>query len=186
MGASSMAKVNKIPIGVSPEDRAARLAIYNQFDMNGNGYLSLAEIDKGIRDVLELPELFDAKPVIIRAYEASKNMITAKHSFGDDYVSKAEFRYLLIYLRMYYHLWLEFEELDKSGERRLGESDFVNGKEKLAVWGIKMDNPSEKFHELCKKYGEHAHLTFTDFCDWACNLHLNTAHKTTDSHDDLN
>lgn len=36
--------------------------------MNGNGYLSLAEIDKGIRDVLELPELFQLKPVIIRAY----------------------------------------------------------------------------------------------------------------------
>lgn len=56
-----MEKVNKIPIGVAPEDREKRNAIYAKMDMNGNGYLSLAEIDKGIRDVLELPELFDMK-----------------------------------------------------------------------------------------------------------------------------
>jgi hypothetical protein len=52
MGSSSLEKVKNIPIGVSPEDREKRLVVYNQFDMNGNGYLSLAEIDKGIRDVL--------------------------------------------------------------------------------------------------------------------------------------
>lgn len=180
-----MAKVNSIPIGVSPEDRAARLVVYNQFDMNGNGYLSLAEIDKGIRDVLELPELFDAKPVIIRAYAASKNMITSAHSFGDDYVSKAEFRYLLIFLRMYYHLWLEFEELDKSDDRRLGEAEFVNGKDRLKAWGIKLDNPSEKFQKLLVKYNAVGHLTFTDFCDWACSKHLRTQHCTSANHEDL-
>ncbi len=58
MGTSSLKKVERIPSGISPEDRAARLKIYNQIDVNGNGYLSLAEIDKGIRDVLDLPELF--------------------------------------------------------------------------------------------------------------------------------
>lgn len=77
--------------------------------MNGNNYLSLAEIDKGIRDVLALPELFDSKPVIMNAYQASKDKIKAKHTFGDDYVSKAEFRYLLTYLKQYYDLWLQFE-----------------------------------------------------------------------------
>lgn len=99
MGASAIEKVNKIPIGVSPDDRAQRHAIFAEFDMNSNGYLSLAEIDKGIRDVLNLPELFETKPVIIRAYTAAKDKIKSAHTFGDDYVSKAEFRYLLIYLR---------------------------------------------------------------------------------------
>jgi hypothetical protein len=32
-----------------------------------------------MRDVLDLPELFEAKPVLIRAYEASKNKVQAKH-----------------------------------------------------------------------------------------------------------
>lgn len=38
------------------------------FDGNSNGILSLAEVDKGVRDILMLPELFDLKPVIIRAF----------------------------------------------------------------------------------------------------------------------
>lgn len=184
MGASSIEKVKKIPIGVSPEDRAERLRIYAQFDMNGNGYLSLAEIDKGIRDVLDLPELFELKPVIIRAYEASKNKIKSKHSYGDDYVSKAEFRYLLIYLRQYYHLWIEFEQLDIDGERRISEKEFVNGRGKLASWGIKVADPVATFQNLLSTYKENAHITFTDFCDWACKEHLRQ-HPDSDGHDDL-
>ena len=38
-------------------------------DVNGNTYLSLAELDKGVRDVLQLnPEVFNAKPAIMRAF----------------------------------------------------------------------------------------------------------------------
>jgi hypothetical protein len=36
--------------------------------MNGNGYLSLAEVDKGMRDVVQLPILFQLKPVLMRAF----------------------------------------------------------------------------------------------------------------------
>ncbi len=47
--------------------------------MNGNGYLSLAEIDKGITDVVQLPVLFAAKPVLMRAYMAAKAISKAKN-----------------------------------------------------------------------------------------------------------
>jgi len=42
-------------------------------DNNNNGYISLAEFDKGLKDILEIPELFKTKPVILRAYNAAKN-----------------------------------------------------------------------------------------------------------------
>lgn len=45
----------EIPVGSSPEDVARRKKIFREFDVNGNNYLSLAEIDKGIRDVLNMP-----------------------------------------------------------------------------------------------------------------------------------
>jgi hypothetical protein len=35
--------------------------MFKSFDPNGNGYLSLAEVDKGLRDILKIDELFDAK-----------------------------------------------------------------------------------------------------------------------------
>lgn len=57
--------------------------------MNNNGYLSLAEIDRGLLDVIRIPRLFDTKPVIMRAFQAAKNKIKAKNPHGDDYVSRA-------------------------------------------------------------------------------------------------
>ena len=41
---------------------------WSGMDVNGNGYLSLAEVDKGMRDVVQLPELFNLKPVLMRAF----------------------------------------------------------------------------------------------------------------------
>jgi hypothetical protein len=70
-----------------------------QFDPNGNGFLSLAEVDKGIKDILSCDELFDVKPVIMRAFQAAKNSVKSKSEKGDDYIEKAEFRLFLVYLR---------------------------------------------------------------------------------------
>jgi hypothetical protein len=68
--------------------------------VNGNGYLSLAEIDKGMRDVVQLPTLFAAKPVLMRAYMAAKNKQKAKNTHSDDYITKGEeFRIMFQYLR---------------------------------------------------------------------------------------
>ena len=47
--------------------------------MNGNGYLSLAEVDKGMRDVISLPALFDLKPVLMRAFTAAKKVSKAEN-----------------------------------------------------------------------------------------------------------
>ena len=57
--------------------------------------MSLAEIDKGCRDVLRSDKLFKAKPVLMRAYQSAKTKLKASTPHGDDYVSKAEFKYLL-------------------------------------------------------------------------------------------
>ena len=68
-------------------------------DFNGNGIISLAELDKGMRDVVMLPDMFKTKPVMIRAFNAAKNKVKSKTRYGKDYVEKSEFRYLLKYLR---------------------------------------------------------------------------------------
>ena len=76
-------------------------------DMNGNGLLSLAEIDKGVRDEIKVQELFDAKPAIIRAFVFAKNYCPAKdrgskaknNKYADDYIEKNEFRVFLVALR---------------------------------------------------------------------------------------
>ena len=58
------------------------------------------QVDKGLRDVLQLDELFYCKPAIMRAFQAAKGANTnSKAALGDDYVTRSEFRLLLVYLR---------------------------------------------------------------------------------------
>ena len=72
-----------------------------------------------MRDVIQLPLLFDLKPVVMRAFQAAKNKLVSKNAHGDDYVSRAEFRYLLMYLRQYYEYWVAFDEIDTDDDRRI-------------------------------------------------------------------
>lgn len=37
-------------------------------DPNGNGFLSLAEIDNGIGNIMKIESIFDTKEVILRAF----------------------------------------------------------------------------------------------------------------------
>lgn len=56
-------------------------------DPNGNGILSLAEVDKGVRDALKIDALFDAKPAIMRAFQIAKKSKPSKRGkVGDDYI----------------------------------------------------------------------------------------------------
>ena len=48
----------KLPSGDGETDAKRRDSYWNAIDMNGNGYLSLAEVDKGLRDVIKIPVLF--------------------------------------------------------------------------------------------------------------------------------
>ena len=108
---------SKLPYKDTPEDLQKRKKYWSSFDVNSNGYISLAEADKGIRDVIKLPEIFALKPVIMRAYNAAKDKLKSKHSFGDDYVSKAEFKYFLLYLRQYYEYWMAFDSIGKETKK---------------------------------------------------------------------
>lgn len=79
-----------------------RMKQFRAMDVNGNGYLSLAEIDLGMKTVVGIPQLFETKPVLIRAYNAAKNKAPGKFGNKDNYVTKNEYRYLLYCLRQYY------------------------------------------------------------------------------------
>jgi hypothetical protein len=59
---------DKLPVKNTPEDLKKRKAMFKSFDPNGNGFLSLAEVDKGLRDVLKMDAIFDCKPAIMRAF----------------------------------------------------------------------------------------------------------------------
>jgi hypothetical protein len=90
----------KLPSGTSTEDRKSRSSLWRTLDMNGNGYVSLAELDR-FMSVLQVDAVYGAKPVMIRAFNASKGAAKTKSKLGADYVEKREFRRLLLNVRLY-------------------------------------------------------------------------------------
>ena len=61
----------KLPTDLSAPSRMARRKLFKGMDGNGNGYLSLAEVDRGVRASIGSDALFDAKPAIMRAFQVS-------------------------------------------------------------------------------------------------------------------
>jgi hypothetical protein len=85
-----------VPQLVMP-DKAARTKLFHDIDVNGNGGLSLAEIDKAvvsgqIGQAMNCPD-FNHKPAIMRAYKAAD-------TDGDAFIERREFGKLLKYVRL--------------------------------------------------------------------------------------
>ena len=134
--------------------------------MNGNKYLSLAECDKGLRDVVRLPTIFDTKPVIMRAFTSAKTYKKAgKDKRDDDYITKGEFRVFLKYLRQYYEFWVAFDRIDTDDDRRIDHSEFLQAKEMLERWNIDMSDPEAQWKAADRDGG--GQILFIEFCDWA-------------------
>lgn len=90
-------------------------------DINCNGFLSLAEVDKGIKDLINLPVLFELKPVVMRAFRAAKTSTKSKSKLDDNLVSEAEYRYLLKYLQHYYEYWVAFDRTEENHYKRISK-----------------------------------------------------------------
>jgi len=165
----------KLPVERTKEAKHQRFELFKRFDPNGNNYLSLAEVDKGCRDVLQLYDVFDAKPVIMRAFSAAKSAnddnISKKNPHGADYIEKCEFRLLLVYMRQYFECWQMFSKLDDSGDGRIDFEEFKKALPLLKHWGAKnLPEPEEAFKQVDKNGG--GVILFDEFAEWAMTLGL--------------
>jgi Ca2+-binding EF-hand superfamily protein len=160
---------NKLPTDRTAEQKAKRNKLFAGFDPNGNGYLSLAEVDKGCKDVLDLPEIYENKSVMMRAFQAAKVVNNArprerKSDLGDDYIERSEFRLLLIYLRNYFEVWQMFDRIDSGDDRRINLDEFKTAVSMIEGWGVKIENAEETFDEIDGNDG--GQILFDEFADW--------------------
>lgn len=91
--------------------------IFNRIDFNGNGMLSLAELDKA---VVELWPKFNNKPAILRAYKAADANNTG-------FISRGEFHLFLQFLVRFTEVWCLFTQMDTNGDRKLSLKEFQDG-----------------------------------------------------------
>jgi Ca2+-binding EF-hand superfamily protein len=164
------AVIAALPTSRSEADVAKRAQMFKDFDPNGNGMLSLAEVEKGIRDVLKIDALFAVKPVVIRAFAAANAVGDANGQKSHaEYIKRREFRVLLVYLEKYFRMWEIFSATDSSGDRRLSREEFVANWSKLSQFAP--GKSAEEAFALVDTNGGGVVL-FDEFAEWALRATL--------------
>ena len=144
------------------------MKLFSRLDPNGNGLLSLAELDKG---VIELFPNFNNKPAIMRAYKAADKS-------GDGFVTRREFGYFLRFLQYYNNLWSLFEAIDTTGDRRITEQEFVDN---AGLLNLGDADPATVFAEIDENKG--GFVLFDELCHW---MAVNKSDWGDDEHIDAN
>jgi len=123
----------KLKFQKTPEEEEEREKLFKLIDINHNGKLSLAEIDKALPEVMGCVALFNAKPAIIRAFLAAtgrqpaRNDNAAFREHEKDYVKPGEqFRKLIQYLHEFFEMYLIFQDMaDADEDRRIDCKEFA-------------------------------------------------------------
>ena len=126
-----------------------RDALFEAMDPNSNGFLSLAEVDAGLRS--RIPGLAGKKQALLRAFQASKGARRGASALADDMLEKGEeFRLFLLYLHRYLELLGAFEQMDVDGDRRLDADEFeaACASGLLVRWGVHVADPPREFAKI--------------------------------------
>eukprot|EP00961_Rhodomonas_salina_P231359 3125103-Rhodomonas_salina.1 len=62
----------RLPVQQTVADKTKRAQLFSLWDPNCNGFLSLAEIDRGVSITAGLEQLHKCKPALLRAFSAAK------------------------------------------------------------------------------------------------------------------
>lgn len=133
--------------------KADRIKLFHRMDANSNGFLSQAEIEKGI---FETFPRFSCKPALICAYKAADTS-------GDGFIDLSEFRLLLTYLVFLNNKFHKFKEIASDGDRRLTADEFHQS---CAAVGVAVDRAEveQEFNRIGAGGG--GHVSFDEFCVW--------------------
>lgn len=156
---------DRLPVGKSEEDKKKRKDLWLAFNRNRGGGKSLAlfELDAGIERVLNCPELFNAKPVIRRAYRYAR---AVSPGGPEDTLEWGEFRLLLVYLSGLFDVYKIFTTLDTHKDKKLSYDELESSMSKLCQAGIQVSDPKKLWNELTEGTTNDV-VDFGEFADWA-------------------
>jgi hypothetical protein len=160
----------------APGARAARMELFDEFDPNGNGHLSLAEVEKGLlegSDVMrgDAELLRVLKPAVMRAFQAAKGS-SGVGGVSADYVEKREFRLLLLYLVRFVALLALFRLIDSNGDKRIDLAEFRAALPVLRPWGVQVQDPEATFKQIDANGG--GYILFEELAHWGIHTSIET------------
>lgn len=133
-------------------------AVWKELDFNGNGKVSLAEIDKW---VTSKHEKLNNKPALMRAYKRTTGR--AGGGDGDAWVEKKELRILLPNLVRFNKLYAVFEDVDSGDDRRVDINEFKSSINRLGMC-LSDEQAEEEFKDADENGG--GQMLFDEFCAW--------------------
>merc|ERR1711936_1149932 len=162
----------KLPFARNKAAFSRRKDMWTAMDVNGNGYLSLAEVTKGVRDVIAVDELFDAIPAINRSFHHVKAVAKSENPHGDDFIQWPEFRLFLQTLRQFFEYYEAFSRLDAGEDQRVDKEEFTSDKMKETIekWVGPVEDMGAEFDKIDKNGG--GQILFSEFVDWALEKDL--------------
>ena len=125
-------------------------ALFDEIDDNGDGKLSMTEVEHAI---CHRKKKFNLKPaIVLRAFEKAD-------SNKDGYVYREEFFMFLNMITYFNNLYQVFTLMDTNKDRHLSKEEFLNAADILNV-----PNPEAVFEQM----DEHmlGYIVFDDFCLW--------------------
>jgi Ca2+-binding EF-hand superfamily protein len=165
------------PTGRDDIAKSARRRIWKTMDANGNGLMSLAELDRGAK-LMGWDPYIKSKKVMMRAFQAAKvvGLTLGNRKDHADYVSFKEFRVLLQYLRQYLELFVMFAKIDADGDGRIEKKEFSKAVHLLCEWGMKeQDKDSQEAIVDSIECDGGGMILFDEFADWALRQQLDLA-----------
>lgn len=144
-------------------DHHAIRTLWKRLDYNGNGIVSLAEVDKMVVELCsggQWPAYLNSKPALMRAFKKA----TLKDGNGDDWVQRGEFRVLLLNIFWFAKLFQIFKEVDTGSDRRVDFNEFKAGLSKLGMGFMSAEDEKAEFDKIDRNGG--GQVLFVEFCAW--------------------
>lgn len=156
------------PCSNSPADKAARWKMFRNMDTNGNGYLSIVEIERFMRKSLGDKIFGDINPSVKAAFENAKALRATRSKDANNLVDVKEFVQFLADLKQY------FFEMFVDAHGRVGDGimdyrEFKQFVKWLTVWGVDVD-PIAAYKSIDGKrdpdYRQTGTLTWKEIATW--------------------
>jgi Ca2+-binding EF-hand superfamily protein len=175
-------KAQTLPTNTMAEMKQAREDLFDEFDESHESYLSEPELQAGLVEHLELEQGMRqsvTEPTVREAMAATKKFATdAQNMYGKTFdspilknkISKEEFRYFLLSVRMYFEFQSFFQTIDKDDDNEVSKKEFTDCRQNLERWVGPIMDIDQRFKEI--DHDRSGVINFTEFFKWAADIAL--------------